>query len=100
MEKAKSTKTNQRKITTASSTDTKMRMADPYATWERAQKEDVRPKASQRRKVNSMEHEQLRVDGSLKQRRSFGFNRTVLHNVTAQVEPQNQSQGPRMGARI
>ena len=43
---------------------------------------------------------QLQEDGSQKQRRSFGFNRTVLHNVTAQVEPQNQSQGPRMGARI
>ena len=48
MVKTKSTMTNQRKITTASSMDTKMRKADPYATWERVQKEDGRPKASRR----------------------------------------------------
>ena len=41
----KSAKTNQRKITTASSTSTKTRKADPYVSW-----------ACQREKGSSTEH--------------------------------------------
>ena len=43
---AKTTKTKQRKVTTASSTTIWTRKADPHATGERTQKEDRRPKAS------------------------------------------------------
>ena len=48
--------TNQTKIMAANSTVIMMRKADPYASWERTQKEDGRPRSSRRRKANSTEH--------------------------------------------
>ena len=81
-------KTNQKKITAMNSTVIKMWKADTYASWERDQKEDGRPKAGRRENRIRRSMLQLREDGPQKQR--------LLHGIGAKANGRANEDTPRV----